>query len=143
MAQSGIKQKLIRVLHTGKSSLKWDDETYRAVLARCTGGKTSSTKCSLAELEKVLEYMHNSGFPRSVPRYGRRPNVARSRTDILAKIEAMLADAGRPWEYAESMTRHMFKGRQAIEWLTDEELTKLMQALIIDQKRRTRTQEKE
>lgn len=34
------------------------------------------------------------------------------------------------------MARHMFEGRQAVEWLTDEELFKLMQELIADQKRR-------
>lgn len=136
MAANGIKQKLIRVLHTGKSYLNWDDDTYRAVLARITGGKTSSTKCTVQELENVLAHMHSNGFPRQNPKHGRRPHVARNRADVLAKIEALLADAGRPWQYAESMARHMFTGRQAIEWLTCDELFKLMQALIIDQNRR-------
>ncbi|AXF75189.1 regulatory protein GemA [Erwinia tracheiphila] len=135
MAANVIKQKLIRVLHTGKSALNWDDETYRAVLARFTG-KTSSTKCTVAELESVLEHMHQSGFPRCNPRRGRRPHVARSREDVLAKIEALLTVSARPWQYAEAMARHMFEGRQAVEWLTDEELFKLMQELIADQKRR-------
>lgn len=137
-ANSPVRGKLIRILHTGKSVLGWDDETYRAAMARLTGGKTSSKACSIDELKAVLEHMYTSGFPRSSARHGRVPNVASRRQGILSKIQALLSDAGHPWSYAESMARHMFSGRQAIEWLTDSELKKLMQALIIDQRRRVR-----
>jgi phage gp16-like protein len=54
---------------------------------------------------------------------------------MLSKIEALLADAKRPWNYAEKMCDHMFQVKR-VEWLTDEQLTKLMQALAIDAKRR-------
>ncbi|MCX8962157.1 regulatory protein GemA [Erwinia psidii] len=130
-----IKPKLIRLLHTGKTALAWDDETYRAVLARFTGGKTSSTTCTVQELEAVLEHMHQNGFPRQSRKHGRRPKVSSDKRSALSKIEALLADAGRPWSYAESMARRMFK-QPVIEWLDDKQLTKLMQALIIDARRR-------
>ncbi|EBC4877350.1 regulatory protein GemA [Salmonella enterica] len=126
-------KRLIGVVKMGQTHLGWDDDTYRAVLARLTG-KTSARLCSLEELVRVRDYMHDSGFPRPT-NHGRRPNPARTKTGVLSKIEAILADAGRPWDYAESMARRMFS-RQAIEWLTYDELTCLMQALIIDQKRR-------
>lgn len=126
-------KRLIGVVKMGQQHLGWDDDTYRAVLARLTG-KTSARLCSLDELVRVRDYMHDAGFPRPKS-HGRRPNTARTKTGILSKIEAILADAGRPWDYAESMARRMFS-RQAIEWLTYDELTCLMQALIIDQKRR-------
>lgn len=128
---------LIGVIKTGQSYLQWDDVTYRSVLARLCDGKTSATKCTLGELEKVREYMHEQGFPRTAKRHGRRPKVAQSRESILAKIEALLAEAKRPWNYAEGMAAHMFK-QHVIEWLTVEQLSSLMKALIIDAKRRSR-----
>ncbi|MGQ6549757.1 gp16 family protein [Serratia sp. IR-2025] len=128
---------LIGAIKAGQAHLGWDDATYRGVLSRLTG-KTSATQCSLSELQAVREYMHEQGYPRKVAKHGRKPRVAFSKTSLLSKIEALLADAGRPWPYAESMAKRMFKGRQAIEWLTEEELTKLLQALAIDAKRHGR-----
>jgi phage gp16-like protein len=61
------KRGLIGAIKAGQSHLGWDDATYRAVLARLCNGKTSSTKCSLDELQAVREYMHEQGFPASQP----------------------------------------------------------------------------
>ncbi|MEH3413906.1 regulatory protein GemA [Phytobacter diazotrophicus] len=129
------KRGLIGAIKAGQAHLGWDDVTYRSVLARLCNGKTSSTKCTLEELQSVREYMHEQGFPRQSAKHGRPPNVARSRKSMLAKIGALLADANRPWNYAEKMCEHMFKVKR-IEWLTSEQLTKLMQALAIDASRR-------
>ncbi|SEL25155.1 Mu-like prophage protein gp16 [Kosakonia sacchari] len=129
------KRGLIGAIKAGQAHLGWDDVTYRSVLARLCGGKTSSTKCTIDELQAVREYMHEQGFPRQSAKHGRRPRVAKSRETILAKITALLADANRPWNYAEKMCDHMFQVKR-IEWLTTEQLTKLMQALIIDASRR-------
>lgn len=135
-ARTPVAKKLIGAIKAGQAYLQWDDVLYRQTLIRLTG-KASATKCSLAELQVVKEYMHAAGFPRQSPKHGRRPHVALRRQDVLGKIEALLADAGRPWAYAESMARHMFK-REAIEWLDDSELVKLMQALAIDARRRAK-----
>lgn len=127
---------LIGAIKAGQNWLKWDDATYRSVLKRLTG-KISSTKCSLAELQMVREYMHKQGFPRTRSRkHGRRPSVPLRRETVLGKIEALLTDAGRPWGYAEGLASYMFR-QHVIEWLTDEQLKKLMQALIIDARRRS------
>ncbi|BCL49825.1 GemA protein [Citrobacter koseri] len=126
---------LIGAIKAGQNWLQWDDVTYRSVLRRLTG-KVSATKCSLPELQVIREHMHQQGFPRPRSRkHGRRPSVPCRRKAVLGKIEALLADAGRPWNYAEGLASHMFR-QHVIEWLTDEQLTKLMQALIIDAKRR-------
>lgn len=126
-------KKMIGAIKAGQAFLGWDDATYRATLNRLTG-KTSATRCSLEELQTVKEYMHKAGFPRP-SKHGRRPSVPSNRQAMLNKVEALLADAGRPWSYAESMTKRMFK-RERVDWLTAEELTKLMQALAVDAKRR-------
>ena len=132
-------KKLIGAIKAGQAYLGWDDALYRQTLTRLTG-KTSSTRCSLDELQAVKEYMHNAGFPRHTPRHGRRPSVAKTREDILKKVEALLADAGRPWEYATGMAKRMFQ-RERVDWLTTDELKKLMQALAIDAKRRARRED--
>lgn len=124
-----ITKRLIGVIKTGQSLLGWDDVTYRSVLVRLTG-KSSSTKCSIRELEDVKEYMHSKGFPRQAPKgKGRRPKVANRRKAMLAKIEALLADSGLSWAYAEGIASRMY-GQKVLEWLDDEQLNSVMIALI-------------
>lgn len=130
------KSALIGAIKAGQNWLKWDDITYRSVLYRITA-KTSSKQCSLEQLQNLREYMHEQGFPRkTASKHGRKPNVANHRQSVLSKIEALLADSDRPWQYAESISKRMFQ-QKIIEWLDDEQLTKLLQALIIDARRRT------
>ena len=130
-----MKRNLIRIIHTGKSSLGWDDETYRDVLARQTG-KRSARDCTLSELEKVVTYMRTVGFAPSSR--GHRPRVASGRQAMLSKIEAMLAEAGRPWSYLDSIVERMLGEKKPVEWLNDDQVRKLMQMLIVDAKRHGR-----
>ncbi|ECB7413343.1 regulatory protein GemA [Salmonella enterica subsp. enterica serovar Typhimurium] len=115
-----ITTSLIRVIKTGQSVLGWDDATYKGVLLRLTG-KSSSTKCSIRELEDVKEYMHSQGFPRQAPKgKGRRPNVAEQRKAIVAKIEALLAEEGLSWAYAEGIALQMWN-ESLLEWLNNKD----------------------
>ncbi|MGK5615283.1 gp16 family protein [Proteus mirabilis] len=128
-------KKLIGIIKAAQQYLQIDDDTYRHILMRLTG-KRSATKLTLQELETVREYFHEQGYPRKVAKkHGRKPNVSKTKKMVLSKIEALLTDAGRPWTYAEAMAKRMFR-RQALEWLTLDELSDLMKALIIDAKRR-------
>ncbi|EDA0231770.1 regulatory protein GemA [Salmonella enterica] len=132
-----VSNRLIRAIKTGQSFLGWDDATYRGVLYRLTG-KRSSTACSVRELEDVKEYMHSKGFPRKAPKgKGRRPNVAKCRKAMLAKIEALLAERGLSWAYAEGIASHMYR-QHVIEWLDDEQLHGVMVALIKQARRQGR-----
>lgn len=130
-----MKRNLIRIIHTGKSCLGWDDETYRDVLFRQTG-KRSAWDCSVSELEKTVLYMRTQGFAPSSR--GRRPRVATGRKAILSKIEALLADAGRPWGYLDGITERMLGEKKPVEWLDDEQIYKVMQMLIVDAARHGR-----
>ncbi|MBC3228336.1 gp16 family protein [Serratia fonticola] len=128
---------IIGAIKAGQAFLDLDDATYRQMLASLTGGKTSCTACSLEELQRIREYLHQQGFPRSSARHGRRPKVALTKETILAKIEALLVEAKRPWAYAEGLAAQMFK-QHVLEWLTEEQLASVMKALIIDAKRHGR-----
>lgn len=127
---------LIRIIHTGKSKLGWDDDTYRGVLARITGHRSASD-CSEAELERVIGYMREQGFT-PVKQTGRRPNVAVGRKGMVKKIEAMLAEADRPWSYLDGITERMLGEKKPLEWLNDDQVRKVMQMLIVEAKRHGR-----
>lgn len=124
---------LLRIIHTGKSHLGWDDETYRSVLKKVTGN-TSAKDCTKDQLDDVVRYMRKQGFKP----INRRPSVAKDKTTILKKIEALLLEADRTWKYAEGLAVKMFN-RQRIEFLDYNELVKLMKALLVDAKRHGRT----
>ncbi|MGL5344819.1 MAG: phage protein GemA/Gp16 family protein [Plesiomonas sp.] len=129
-------KRLISAVKAGQAFLKWDDTTYRAVIARLTGGKTSAKACTLQELSLIKDFMHEHGFPRKAPNgKGRRPNVSMKRKALLSKIEALLADSGRSWRYAESVAERMYK-QKVIEWLSDEQLSGVMVALVKDARKR-------
>ncbi|EAM1813077.1 regulatory protein GemA [Salmonella enterica] len=133
-----VAKRLIGAIKAGQSFLGWDDVTYRGVLFRLTG-KRSSTKCSIRELEDVKEYMHRQGYPRMAPKgKGRRPNVANRRKAMLSKIEALLAEGGLSWAYAEGIASHMYK-QHVIEWLNDDQLHGVMVALIKQSRREGRS----
>ncbi|HHP7721779.1 TPA: phage protein GemA/Gp16 family protein [Escherichia coli] len=135
-------KKMIGAIKAGQAYLGWDDALYRQTLARLTG-KTSTTRCNPDELRIIREYMHEQGFPRKAPAgKGRRPRVAMSRKSVLSRIEALLADAGRPWAYAEGVASHMYK-QHVIEWLTDEQLFGVMVALTKDARKRARAARKQ
>lgn len=57
------KQRLIRLIHVGKTQLMMADSEYRTLLANISRGKTSSTKLSVDELEKVTSWILKSGLP--------------------------------------------------------------------------------
>lgn len=129
------KTALIAKIHIAKKTLCLDDDTYRDVLRLATSGKTSCKDMDIAELERVLYAMQKKGFKPTSKNKGSKPRVAQSRQRMLSKIEALLADDGKHWNYAKAMAKRMF-GKEAIEFLTDAEMHKLTQALAVAQRRK-------
>lgn len=129
---------LIAKIHIAKTQLGLDDDTYRTILLNITQLK-SCAQMSLVQLEAVYKNMQRLGFKAKSPaKAGRnRPNVISRRETVLRKIEALLAEASRPWAYADNTAKQMF-AIERVEWLADEQLYKLMQALIIDAARQVK-----
>lgn len=136
------KKVLMAKIHIAKKELNFDDETYRDVLWRVTG-KRSCSDMNINELEAVVNDMQNAGFkPKATKKYGKKPNVAKHRQVVLGKIEAILTDMSLPWNYAHRTANNMF-GIKRAEWLSDEQLYKLTQALAVYQRRQAKKQTKE
>lgn len=107
---SAQKRKLMQLVHIGKNKLGLDDATYRDMLWQVTG-KRSSRDCTAAMLKKVIERMETHGFKITPAKkhQTKKPDAAKSKQALMDKIEALLTDGGYPWEYAESMAKHMYK----------------------------------
>ncbi|GHD63787.1 gp16 family protein [Jeongeupia chitinilytica] len=127
-------------IHIAKKDLGMDDATYRAML-HSVAGVSSSRDLTVMTSAKVLAHLQRCGWkPKSG--HGKRPVVTAARKKQLNKIEALLADAGRPWDYLTkgsggrpSMLRRL-AGVDQIEWSTSDGLKNVIAALSIDAERR-------
>lgn len=132
-----MKKAPLAKVHIAKQQLGMDDDSYRALLARVAGVK-SAKDLNPRQMGAVLAELERLGFKPKSTRQGRsKPNPAKSRVSVMNKIEALLAEAKRPWAYADSMALHMFKVER-VEWLNDSQIYRLMQALVIDAQRHGR-----
>lgn len=128
------KKILMAKIHIAKKDLHLDDDTYRDVLWRVTG-KRSCKDMTIAQLQDVVKDMQNSGFkPKTAPKHGSKPNVTKRRQALISKIEAILADMSLHWNYAHGVGEQMFQIKR-LQFLNDQQLYKVTQALSVHQKR--------
>lgn len=123
-------------IHAGAKALALDDATYRSLLMRVTG-KNSSKDMTIAERTAVIAELVRLGF-KEADRRGQAanfPGKPKAMTPMLRKVEALLADAKRPWSYAHGTAKKMFNVSR-VEWLRHDQLHKLVSALQIEANRR-------
>jgi len=127
-------------IHIGKQQLGLDDETYRAMLMTI-GGVKSAKDLTPEGISKVVAHLERAGANFTNPkRAGRRPHSigsASERAAQLRKIEALLADAGRPYEYAGAMAKRMYK-KDALEFCDGSELSGIIAGLMKNAQREGR-----
>jgi phage gp16-like protein len=99
----------------------------------------SAKELNKRQVGAVLAEFERLGFqPKAAKKAGRKaPKAAPGRAAMVGKIEAFLAEAGRPWEYADGMALRMFKVDR-LEWLDSDQLRRMIAALAIDAKRHGR-----
>jgi phage gp16-like protein len=130
-----LRRKELAMIHVAKKKLALADDEYRALLLQVTG-KTSSADLDWRGREALLAHFKKIGFKVESKKAGRaRPNVGNDRTERMGKIEALLADASRPWSYADALAKRICK-RDSISFCDGDDLTKIIAALVIDVKRR-------
>ena len=121
-------------IHIAKKALCMDDEAYRALIAR-VGGKYSSADLSALGRAKVLEEMKRLGFEQRKGHPGSPHNI--DSNPQLQKIEALLAEAKRPWKYADAIARRMFE-KDRLAFCSAHELGAVIGALVKDAERHGR-----
>lgn len=123
-------------IHIAKKDLGLDDETYRALLARVTG-QSSAKDLTPLQVAKVLQEFERLGWKSKQGRS--KPKPAADKAKLVGKIEAQLAEAGRPWEYGDGLAKRMYN-LDRLEWLDAEQLGGVVAALAKDAKRHGRRQ---
>lgn len=125
-------------IQIARRQLGLDDESYYAILARVAGVK-SSTELTPRQVGRVLAELERLGFKPKASAKGRaKPNPAAERKALVGKIEAQLAEAGRPWDYADSLAARMYTVDR-LEWCDTDQLRGIVTALALDAKRHGRT----
>lgn len=130
----------LAAIHIAASRLRLDRATYEAVLYRVSGA-SSAAKLDAAGRARVLDELRRlagdgarqarDAVPPPHAPHRVRPETAA----MVGKVGAVLAEAGRDWNYAHGVARHMFHV-QRVEWLTVDQLRRLVTALVIDRTRR-------
>jgi len=147
-------------IHIWAKQIGLADDAYREMLEAVAGAR-SAADLDAAGRRAVLGHLRSCGAkapaanparvgtgpkskianPKSkIPYPGRPKNMdgeVEGKAAYLKKIEAYLAEAGRPWKYVDSMARRMF-GVDAVSWLNEDQLRRLMLALKYDAKRHGR-----
>lgn len=136
------KSKELAKIHIAKKELGMDDDTYRDMLMQIAK-VSSAADLSATGRAKVLEHLKSKGF-KGKKTYTQRPHSADNKAQIL-KIEAQLADMELPWDYLiarqqgkDGKTLSMLErltGKKRVEWCTKADLSKVIAALAIHQKK--------
>ena len=142
-----VKLAELAKIHIAKKELGLGDDTYRALLRRIIDlnpkhltalGKTKAVEGVISAKyltalgrAAVLAHLKASGFTGKAA-YPGKPHNTDSQTagaaPALRKIEALLAEAGRPWAYAAAMAKHMYK-KETLEFCSGSELTGIIAGL--------------
>lgn len=126
---AALRRAQLAAIHATVKKLDMEDETYRDLVERVSGehGRAvrSAGECSPRQLQAILDALRRSGGAGHWPG---RP--AGELPPLLRKIEALLADAGRPWAYATAVAKRVCKVDR-LEWCNDEQLGKVVAALQI------------
>ena len=135
MTMTAKRRARLATIHMGKTALGLDDDTYRDMLESVCGVRSAADATDTG-LVKVLRRMQSLGFEvKTKKQVGTKPKAARDKVELTKKIEALLADAGRHWNYAHGCAKKMF-GKDRLEFCTGDELWRIVAALSKDQKRR-------
>lgn len=140
--RGSARSRAIGKVKLGQKLLGLDDYDYRALLQRVTGS-SSAKDLKLPELGRVIEEMERLGarFVHPDRRRKTKPKaVSEEKAPLIGKIRALLADAGRPEEYAEAILRRMtgHSHRTPLSWATPKQLHDVVAALVYDQQRRAK-----
>ncbi|MGD9611233.1 MAG: gp16 family protein [Desulfovibrionaceae bacterium] len=134
------RKSLLAKIHIARKDLGLDEDTYRAMLDNLTG-KASAAKLSVPELVRVVADLRRQGWqgqpPAKPASRGGKPQARPEAAPYLAKIEALLAEAKRPWSYALGVAKRMYRA-ETLEWLTAEQMRGVMVALSRDAARNGR-----
>lgn len=132
------RKSLLAKIHIAKKDLGLDDDTYRAILERLAD-QDSAASCTVPQLVQVVAYLRKLGWqgpPAKKSSHG-KPAARPEAAGYLDKIEALLAEAKRPWSYAVGIAKRMYH-TDKLEWLNADQMRGVLAALSRDAARHGR-----
>ena len=132
----------IAAIHVlASKELGLDRATYEAILQRVAGVASAADLDGRGRQAVLNELRRLSGSTASRRAYDELPDAPiNPRADLkpmLDKIGAILVQDGRSWAYAHGTAKRMF-GADRIEWLSPDQLHRVVAAFIYDARRRSR-----
>lgn len=135
--------RLIKLIHVARRELGMDDDTYRLLLSgmKGLGGATSTADLSVPNLYRVLEQLKQRGFKvRSNKK--QRPLAADDQSKKIRALWLALHDQGEVRDPSEeALAKFVMKmtGVQALQWLSSEQASQVIENLKKWQRRVART----
>lgn len=139
--------RLIKLIHVARRELGMDDDTYRLLLSgmKGLGGATSTADLSVPNLYRVLEQLKQRGFKvRSSKK--QRPLAADDQSKKIRALWLTLHGAGEVRDSSEeALGKFVMKmtGVQALQWLSGEQASQVIENLKKWQRRVARATNKE
>ena len=128
------KQRLVQLLHIGRSKLGMDEETYRALIGNVSKEpkRTSSKDLSLQELEIALTRMQQAGFSVKPRRAQTRKLADDEQSKLIRHLWLRLHELGAVRDPSEQALAS-FIGRQtkvqALQWLSAAQASRVIESL--------------
>ncbi|MEN6439450.1 MAG: regulatory protein GemA [Syntrophobacter sp.] len=143
---SEISKRQIQFIQALRRRKGIDDETYAAM--KSDVGVSSTRDLTNAQFDQLLARIEGRAVPssgfrgrkgykpvhRSAKRSGMHIPPPAETAAMISKVEAILAELQLPWSYVDGMAKHMF-GVDRFRWCNSAQVYKVLQALIIHQKR--------
>ena len=128
----------IRAVQAMRRKLGLDDDVYRDLVARvsatCGAAVRSAADCTQPQLDAIAaELRLKLGQPARTWK-GKPKTVPVDREARMRKVEALLADQGREWEYAHALARRIAKVER-LEFCDAAALGKIIAAMEYDIRR--------
>lgn len=133
------------LIHTGCKTLGMSEDDRREMYWSVAGVR-SFNELDRRGRARVIEHLRSRGFEPKTPRAGRKPNNFERMPMYVTKVEALLADMGLSWQYAESIAWRISGGRgrrqerpgtEKLEWFRgNDNWRALIAALHVEQEKR-------
>ena len=132
------RRRELAMIHVARRDLGMDEPAYRAMLLSVVNTDTARVLDDEGR-RRVLDHLRSRGWQpkRQDPNRPHTLQAQDRRGRMMRKIEAFLAEAGRPWKYARSILVRQ-GGPQRLEWATPGQLGDVIAALDRDAKRHGR-----
>ncbi len=127
------KNQAIALIHFAAKELCIDDDTRRTIMLNLIG-KNSTKNMTHQERKAVIDHFKALGFQyKPKKRLSIKDQPANFHDETLhpyfLKLETLLKNSGKSWNYALGIAQRMFNDIARLEWLKPEQLKKIIAAL--------------